>query len=283
MSVHAKLPAKPVFCVESRLRPVLKWAGGKASLLPQLVPLFPRAFERYVEPFVGAGAVFLAVDPGVPALLADANAELVNLYSVIRAHPLALMDALDALAEHYSEAHYYSVRAVCPALPVACAARTIYLNKTGFNGLYRQNRSGAFNVPFGKRVRCPALYDRANLLALSARLANATLLHRDFEEVMEGAGAGDFVYCDPPYEPLNPTSSFNAYKAGGFSRADQTRLREACVRAVGRGAAVAVSNSSAPFIVDLYAGDDLHRVKARRAINSKATARGVIDEVLVRF
>jgi len=193
------------------------------------------------------------------------------------------MAALDALARDYAEAHYYALREQAPVEPVARAARMVFLNKTGFNGLYRQNSRGLFNVPFGKRVRCPMLYDRENILALSARLLHTEILNEDFESVIDRAGAGDFVYCDPPYEPLRPTSSFNAYKAGGFSRSDQIRLRSACLRAAARGASVAVSNSAAPFVVDLYAADTVHRVLARRAINSKATSRGVIEEVLVRF
>ena len=191
------------------------------------------------------------------------------------------MAALDALARDYAEAHYYALREQAPVEPVARAARMVFLNKTGFNGLYRQNSRGLFNVPFGKRVRCPMLYDRENILALSARLLHTEILNEDFESVIDRAGAGDFVYCDPPYEPLSSTSSFNSYTGGGFSQSEQARLRDACADAAKRGAIVAVSNSSAPFIKDLYSEWDVRSVSARRAINSKGSSRGEIEEVLV--
>lgn len=272
----------PSFDASPSLKPVLKWAGGKRSLLPQLVPLFPVAFERYVEPFVGGGAVFLALQAEVPAHINDANPEIVQLYEVLRDEPLRLMVELDALAARYCEEFFYALRLAVPESRAAAAARTVFLNKTGFNGLYRQNSKGVFNVPFGKRARCPALYERENILAVSRHLARTKVTNVDFEAVLDGCGAGDFVYCDPPYEPLSATSSFNAYKAGGFTREDQRRLRAACARAAARGAEVFVSNSSASFVLDLYAEDEVHRVKARRAINSKACSRGEIDEVLVR-
>jgi DNA adenine methylase len=272
-----------MFDLEPRLRPVLKWAGGKRALLPQLIPLFPIRFERYVEPFVGGGAVFLALRDGIPAVINDFNPELVTLYEVLRDDPHGLMASLDALAQRYSEAFYYELRARSEDAKVAKAARTVFLNKTGFNGLYRQNTKGGFNVPFGKRLTCPALYERENLLGVSRHLGGSLVTNRDFEDVLADCGAGDFVYCDPPYEPLSSTSSFNAYKAGGFTQVDQRRLREACLGAVKRGAKVALSNSSAPFITALYAADDVNMIRARRAINSKGAGRGEVDEVLVRM
>lgn len=264
-------------------RPVLKWAGGKRALLSQLVPLFPSTFERYVEPFVGGGAVFFSVARGAPARVNDLNPELVNLYTVLRDDPRGLMAALDTLSACYSEAFYYSLRGRLPSSPLEAAARTVFLNKTGFNGLYRQNAKGLFNVPFGKRAKCPELYDAGNLLAASACLGRALLTNVDFESVLDDCGAGDFVYCDPPYEPLSDTSSFNAYSAGGFPREEQRRLRDACLRAVARGARVALSNSSAPYIHDLYASCDVRPIRARRAINSVGSARGEVEEVLVRM
>jgi DNA adenine methylase len=262
---------------------VLKWAGGKRALLPQLIPLFPSACERYVEPFVGGGAVFFSHAGGVSAWVNDLNPELVNLYAVLRDDPFALMASLDALSACYSEDFFYTLRAQVSDSSVEAAARMVFLNKTGFNGLYRQNAKGLFNVPFGKRLRCPELYSQENILAASACLKRANISNVDFEAVLEDCGEGDFVYCDPPYEPLSETSRFNSYSAGGFSRDAQRRLRDACLGAVARGAKVALSNSSAPFIRDLYSGEDVYVIRARRAINSVGKARGEVEEVLVKI
>jgi len=270
-----------LFDIERRAKPVLKWAGGKSALLPQLIKHFPKSFERLIEPFMGGGAVGFALREGQRALLNDMNPELVNLYSVIRDRPEDLMVSLDALSEKYSEEFFYQLRKERPTLDVVRAARTVFLNKTGFNGLYRQNSKGEFNVPFGKRVECPALYDRENIARVSNHLKLADLRNEDFGSILEAAGAGDFVYCDPPYEPLSSTSSFNSYTGGGFSQSEQARLRDACADAAKRGAIVAVSNSSAPFIKDLYSEWDVRSVSARRAINSKGSSRGEIEEVLV--
>jgi DNA adenine methylase len=270
-----------MFSISSRTRPVLKWAGGKSALLPQLISNFPDKFDRYVEPFLGGGAVFLSLRNPTTALINDANPELVNLYSIIRDEPEALMAALDGLQTNYSEAFYYQMRSSVPDNDVACAARTIFLNKTGFNGLYRQNSKGIFNVPFGKRMRCPVLYRREALIEVSHRLKCVAISNVDFASVIAQAGAGDFVYCDPPYEPLSASSNFSSYIGPGFSRVDQKRLRDACVEAAYRGARVAISNSSAPFILDLYSEWDCRMVLASRNINSKGSGRGVVSEVLV--
>jgi DNA adenine methylase len=214
-------------------------------------------------------------------VLSDANPELIELYQVVRDTPARLMDALDCLATRYSEEFYYQMRSSQPEDPVERAARAVFLNKTGFNGLYRQNSKGHFNVPFGKRVSCPALYVRRHLLALSERLQEVTLLCSDFESVIDRAGPGDFVYCDPPYEPLSASSSFNAYKAGGFGQLEQRRLRDACARAARRGANLLVSNSAAPLIRELYKDWVIHELLARRAINSNGSGRGEITELAV--
>ncbi len=270
-----------MFNLGTKSRPILKWAGGKTGLLPQLTKHFPNHFQRYIEPFFGGGAVFFSLKNGVPAVLNDVNKELFNLYSVVRDSPQELMRALDVLTEKYSEEFYYELRTQSPPSFVDMAARTVFLNKTGFNGLYRQNSKGGFNVPYGKRTKCPALYETENLMTVCEKLRNAEIRNQDFESVINDAGAGDFVYCDPPYEPLSATSSFNAYTGGGFSQADQRRLRDACASAAHRGAVVAVSNSSAPFVKSIYEDWDIRTVLAKRAINSNASSRGEIEEVLV--
>jgi len=270
-----------MFTIENRVRPILKWAGGKSGLLPQLMEHFPPTFNRLVEPFVGGGAVFFALQSGVPALINDGNQELIELYTVVRDSPEDLMKALDKMAAQYSEAFYYTLRSQNPKSAVHRAARMVFLNKTGFNGLYRQNRQGVFNVPFGKRVACPLLYERENLLLASLHLRNVSIENVDFEEIIDTTGEGDFVYCDPPYEPFSSTASFTAYKASGFSQDDQQRLRNAVLRATERGAYAVISNSTVDFILNLYNGWDVRRVFARRAINSNGNGRGEIAEVLI--
>lgn len=265
------------------LRPVLKWAGGKSGLIGQLACFFPATCKRYIEPFFGGGAVYFGIGAKLAgtAILADCNDELITFYGVVRDAPSELMLALDAMAAQYSERYYYQVRAQDPSDPLDRAARTLFLNKTGFNGLYRQNSSGGFNVPFGKRLKCPALYVRENLLGVSRMLACATLNTSDFAAILAEAASGDVVYCDPPYEPVSRTSSFNSYVGAGFGRDDQLRLRDACLRASARGAHVVVSNSSVAFIYDAYQGCEIHVVQARRAINSKATGRAPVDELVI--
>lgn len=270
-----------MFDLERRNRPLLKWAGGKSQILPQLLEHFPHDFQRYIEPFFGGGAVYFALAKAVPAVLNDINHEIVAVYETVRDDPLALMRALDELSEKYSEEFYYELRAMLPDDKVKCAARTLFLNKTGFNGLYRQNQKGEFNVPFGKRLRCPALYDRDNLLSISKKLQSARFCCEDFVSILNTAGDGDFVYCDPPYQPLTVTSSFNRYFQRGFDLEDQARLRDACAAATQRGAVVIVSNSTAPAIVELYRNFEMRRVLARRAINSNAFRRGKIEELVV--
>lgn len=276
-----KVTTQPADVEEIRVKPVLKWAGGKSGLLPQLLPLFPKNFDRYFEPFFGGGAVFFSLGFAGESYLNDLNSELIDLYETVRDHPSQLISELDILAQKYSEEFYYRLREQNPNSKVLRAARTIFLNKTGFNGLYRQNSKGGFNVPFGKREKCPALYDSENLLKASCSLQHANLQSLDFEAVLDQAGRGDFVYCDPPYEPLSRTSSFNAYQGGGFSQAEQKRLKEACIRAQKRGANVVISNSSADFIKELYSDCISKSISARRAINSKGDSRGRIEELAI--
>jgi DNA adenine methylase len=270
----------PMFRYERRAKPCLKWAGGKANCLSRLLEYFPTHFSRYLEPFLGGAAVFLALEPTASALLNDANEELISLYRIIRDNPLALMDALENLQAEYCEAFYYALRSAIPTAPVDRAARLIFLNKTCFNGLYRTNAKGEFNVPFGKRKRCPALYDRASLLEVSFRLRNAQLFCTDFEAVVNSAERGDLVYCDPPYLPSSSTANFAEYTASGFSAEDHRRLRDCCERAANRGATVVVSNSSSLATESLYRGWTLFSFEVPRCINSKAERRGSVLEIV---
>ncbi|HEU4400978.1 MAG TPA: DNA adenine methylase [Candidatus Polarisedimenticolia bacterium] len=264
----------------ARLTPFLKWAGGKGRLIPQFLPHFPASFSRYFEPFLGGGAVFLAIRPRL-ALLSDLNDELINCWLVVRDRPHPLMSSLDRRI--CDAQHYYELRAIEPRTlsPVERASRFIYLNKTCYNGLYRVNRAGRFNVPFGRHARPPRLYERGALLAISACLQGIDIACRPFDLAVESARARDFVYFDPPYHPLSRTSSFTSYTKDSFAAADQDRLAST-VRALDRrGCYVAVSNSDTPEVRRLYSGFSFRTVLAARAINSQAGGRGRISELLI--
>jgi DNA adenine methylase len=265
-------------------RPFLKWVGGKGQLMAQLLPLLPsRPVRRYFEPFVGSAALFFALRPD-EATLSDVNAELVDCYRAVQSH---VEDVIAGLSKHrYEEEAYYRVRERDPgSLPLPKrAARTIYLNKTGYNGLYRVNRSGRFNVPFGRYTN-PGFASREsleNLRACSRALARVRLLVRDFDEVVGDAREGDLVYFDPPYVPLSDTSDFTAYVPGGFGPRDQERLASVVHALHERGVLVMLSNSDAPVVRDLYARYRIDVVSAARSINSRANRRGKIAEVIVR-
>jgi len=263
---------------------VLKWAGGKGRLLPKLLARVPNGFNAYHEPFVGGGALFFALAGQGRigrAYLSDANAGLIDVY-------LALRDDVEgviaALGQHvYERAQYYRVRALNPddlTLPER-AARVIYLNKTCYNGLYRENRAGQFNVPFG-RYKNPTICDEPNLRAASAVLQGVDIARRRFATVLDYAQPGDFVYFDPPYHPVSPTANFTGYDRHGFGPADQTELRDVFAELGRRGVRAMLSNSDTPFIRQLYADFHVEQVYAARAVNSKANGRGKVAELLIR-
>lgn len=269
-----------MFDFNSRTRPVVKWAGGKSQVLAALLSLFPKRFERYIEPFLGGGAVFHCLRTGVSTIVGDANSDLIFVYESIRDCPKKLMTQLDQHARAYSEKHYYEVRSSQPMDKLERAARLIYLNKTCFNGLYRENSRGEFNVSFGMRKSCPELYDEFNLLTFSKKL-QATKIHcGDFEETIGDAGRGDFVYCDPPYVPISKTASFASYHKLGFTLDDHRRLIRACEQAVSRGAHIAISNSYGSTVEELMKGWKIHLLEAKRAINCRGEKRGPITETL---
>ncbi len=263
-----------------RPRPPIKWAGGKGQLLPQFEPLFPRRFDQYVEPFVGGGAVFFHLAPR-RAVLIDNNPELINFYRVVRSSLGQLLADLD---QHRNEAeYYYQVRACDPGKldPVARASRFLYLNKTGYNGLWRVNRSGQHNVPFG-RYRHPTIADPDNLRRVSAALQGAEIVEADFTAAREFARPGSFVYLDPPYHPVSETARFTSYTAGSFSAADQRRLAVLFEELDAARCLVMLSNSDCPFVRELYHGYSVTEVAARRAINCRGDSRGPVTELVVR-
>ncbi len=264
--------------------PFLKWAGGKSQLLEPILSRLPDPIEgTYFEPFIGGGAVFFELARAKRirrARLSDRNAELVTTYRAVRDE---VERVIEALAAHVNqEEHYYAVRALDPSTlsPAECAARTIFLNRVGYNGLYRVNASGRFNVPFG-RYRNPKICDPDGLRHVSRSLAIADLAVADFEESCGRAVAGDVVYLDPPYLPVSKTASFTSY-SGRFDEDEHARLASTFASLVDRGAFVLLSNSDTPLSRKLYQGFKVDTVEATRAINSRGDRRGVVHEVLVQ-
>lgn len=271
---------------DSHLKPFLKWAGGKRQLMPVLTHHLPPGFHTYYEPFVGAGAMLLGLQPR-QAVINDLNQELIGCYRVIQKHPDEL---LTQLKEHRNTADYfYAIRGLDrnPEVfeqldDIQRASRMIYLNKTCYNGLYRVNRKGEFNAPFG-RYRNPGIVDEGAIRAIHKFLnvRPVKILNVDFELAVAGARAGDFVYFDPPYDPVSGSASFTAYQGCGFGRNEQQRLARVVKDLTRRGCRVMLSNSATDFIRSLYKDFNVQRVSATRRINSVGTRRGEIDELLV--
>lgn len=294
------------------VRPILKWAGGKRQLLPELRPFYPPHFNRYLEPFLGSGAVFLDLHnrgllEGRTVALSDINADIIGCYLAVRDEVDEVIGALRELERDYQlggDAHFYGVRdrAFNPARryvrarpdPAAAytprlAAMLIFLNRTGYNGLFRLNASGDYNVPAGRYVN-PTICDEPNLRAWSRALGRpgVTLRVAPFDEALRDAGEHDFVYLDPPYAPVSATARFTSYTAGGFDADQQQLLQRTVIRLACRRASVLLSNSAAPQIRALYtrqpakiAGLRATTVAARRAINSRASSRGPVREYLI--
>ncbi|MFO0714685.1 MAG: DNA adenine methylase [Sandaracinus sp.] len=267
--------------------PFLKWVGGKGKLLTQLLPLLPPGVERmrHVEPFAGGAAMFFARRPE-RAVLCDFNRSLVDTYLAVRDDLESVIGELETLQMSHAAGSYYGVRDRYNGTRTQPrserAAMFVYLNKTCFNGLHRVNRRGEFNVPEG-RYKNPRILDEGGLRAASRALQRAEIKQAGFEAMLEYVRPGDFVYLDPPYEPVSETASFTAYAAGdGFSRADQTRLRDVVLELDRRGAKIMLSNSDVPFIRELYAKLRIDTVAAPRAINCDARGRGLVSEVVVR-
>jgi DNA adenine methylase len=264
--------------------PFIKWAGGKRSLVEQIRPYLPARFGRYFEPFVGGAALFFELgEPAREATLSDNNRRLVATYRGLRDHTDEVVRLLKSYP--YQRKFFERMRRrydIDTASDAEVAAWFIYLNKTGYNGLYRVNSKNRFNVPFGRYTE-PNICDEPNLRACAQALGNAQLLDADFEEVTRSARVGDLVYFDPPYVPLSATSSFTSYTAEGFGPDDQRRLRDVARRLAQRGVHVLVSNSSAAAVRELYGADfDIAEVWARRSINSKSAGRSAIPELLIR-
>lgn len=265
------------------LGPVLKWAGGKRQLLPHILARFPRPIPTYFEPFIGGGAVFFALAAERAferAVIADRNPELVNVYRALQRDVEGVIRRLEEYALAHSEEQYYLVRAAKPRSPAARAARFIYLNKTGFNGLYRVNRQGQFNVPLG-RYKKPSIVDGARLRAAASVLAEVEILESDFEAVCGRARKGDAVYLDPPYLPVSRTAHFAEYHAEPFGLDEHRRLAKAFAKLEARGVCALLSNSDTSDTRALFGRFRLDQVAARRSINSNSRLRGPVAEILV--
>jgi DNA adenine methylase len=285
--MKSTIMSRQLLIKEALVQPFLKWVGGKRQLLGEIRPLIPKGYKRYFEPFLGGGAVFFSLQPKT-GFVNDLNTELINCYQVIRNNPNELLVTLN---QHQNTSdHFYRIRELDrnPGLefltPIERAARLIYLNKTCFNGLFRVNSQGQFNVPFGA-YKSPVYADPAVIYAVSNYLQTSTIVFTslDFADATAEAKHNDFVYFDPPYDPVSDTSSFTGYNLHGFGRDEQERLKGTCDVLTGRGVKVLISNSDTPFIRTLFSEDGyiIREVKARRNINSVGTGRGEISELLI--
>jgi len=261
--------------------PVLKWAGGKTQLLDRILALLPERIDTYYEPFVGGAAVFFALARERRfrrAVLSDRNPDLVAVYHALQQDVEGVIEVLRGY--RYSEEEYYRLRGEKPRSLVKRAARIIYLNKTGYNGLYRVNSSGQFNVPFGRYVN-PRICDEQRLGAAAEALKDVKLVERDFEQTVRRAKPGDAVYFDPPYVPVSRTSNFTAYARDGFGMDEHARLARVFAEVAEHGARVVLSNSDTPETRELFGVFKPEKVLVARSINSRATGRGRIREILV--
>lgn len=267
--------------------PVLKWVGGKRQLMGEIEKVLPKTYTTYYEPFIGGGAVLFELQPK-KAVINDVNSELINLYNVIKDDVELLIEDLRK-HENTSE-YFYTIREMDrdrelyeKLSNIEKASRIVYLNKTCFNGLFRVNKSGEFNSPFGK-YKNPNIVDEVTLRAVSKYFnkADIKILNSDFEQSLKGIRKGSFVYLDPPYDPVSSSANFTGYDKGGFNRDEQIRLKKLCDKLDKKGVKFLLSNSATDFIKDLYKDYNIKVVKAKRAINSNGSARGEVDEVLVR-
>lgn len=269
------------------LKPFTKLVGGKRQLLPQLQKFMPKKYETYFEPFVGGGALLFSLHPQ-NAVINDFNSSLMNVYRVIKENPEELLEILEKHAENNSKEYYLKIRSadrdgrIEKMNNVEKAARLLYMLKVDFNALYRVNKKGQFNVPYG-RSKNPKITDHENIMAISNYFnsCNIDFLSGDFEDAVQGVKESDFVYFDPPYIPLSSTANFTSYTEDGFSFEDQKRLRDTFFRLSSIGAHVMLSNSDTPLTRELYANANIHEVSVLRNISSNAKTRGKIGELII--
>lgn len=272
------------FDMQQPARPIIKWAGGKRQLLPELLKRMPLSYNKYFEPFIGGGALFFELSPS-NAYISDINPELVNLYRVVRDN---VEELIADLSSHENSLEYFTqIREIdrdstySTLCKVKRASRFIYLNKTCFNGLYRVNKKGYFNVPFGQYSN-PKFLDRDALYAASSSLQNVQIECASFENILNYVSTGDFVYLDPPYIPLSTTASFTSYAKEDFGMNEQIALKELCDKLNALGVNFMLSNSDTEQSNELYKNYNIEKLYASRFINSKSSGRGKISEIVVR-
>ena len=270
--------------LKSETYPIVKWVGGKRQLMFELLKNMPKSYNRYFEPFIGGGALFFELQPD-NAYISDMNEELINLYSVVRD---SVDELIEDLSKHeVSKEYFLEIRNIdrtekySNLSNVERASRFIYLNRTCFNGMYRVNSKGEFNVPFGN-YKNPRIIDENNLLNCSELLKETEIKCADFSEILNKVQKNDFVYFDPPYVPLNETSSFTSYTKDGFDIDMQFKLRDVCDELDSMGVRFMLSNSDTKLVKELYANYEIKKVFASRQINANADGRGKITEVLVK-
>lgn len=270
--------------LKREIYPIIKWVGGKRQLMFELLKNMPKSYNRYFEPFIGGGALFFELQPR-NAYISDMNEELINLYSVVRDNVYELID--DLSKHEVSKEYFLEIRNIdrtekyAELSNIERASRFIYLNRTCFNGMYRVNSQGQFNVPFG-HYKNPRIIDENNLLNCSELLKKTKIKCADFSEILTKVKKDDFVYFDPPYVPLNETSSFTSYTKDGFDIDMQFKLCDVCDELDSMGVKFMLSNSDTKLVNELYANYEIKKVFATRAINANADGRGKITEVLVR-
>lgn len=271
------------------MHPFVKWAGGKTQLLNKLHELMPKEYNRYYEPFIGGGALLFSVTPK-NFTINDFNSELVQAYKCFTSKEdfRKLIEHLDYHQEHHSEEYYYEIREMDKSsnflnLPIyERAARMIYLNKSCFNGLYRVNSKGFFNVPSGKKEKV-VCYESENLQEIEGFFSNSKfeILNGDFQDAVKNAKSGDFVYFDPPYDTWNNKDSFTSYAKNPFGKEEQKRLADVYKELSNKGVFVMLSNHNTEYIQELYKNFNIHVVEAKRMINSNASGRGNVEEVII--
>ncbi len=277
--------------ISSAPKPFVKWAGGKRQLLPIITKHVPQKFERYFEPFLGGGAVFFNLAHtrrNAKWFVSDLNSDLVLSYVTIRDRVKELISALESHSEDYfknQSSYYYKIRESEPKGQIEKVSRLLFLNKTCFNGLYRVNSKGKFNVPLGKYVH-PNIVSKENLIAVSEILQSKDIYIKcqDFEGAIKNTTEGDFVYLDPPYQPVNETSNFTSYTSGNFDYKDQERLHTKFKALDKKGTKILLSNSKSEEIIDLYKefADNIIEINANRFINSVSQKRTGHTELLIK-
>ena len=273
------------------VKPLIKWAGGKRQIAAELLSRFPTDWNEgtYFEPFVGGGAVFLHVKP-TTAVVADVNSRLYGFYSHVKLNPVLLHSGIIEVTERFNSApeimkkdFYLELRATYNSSDVDSyeSATLLYvINKLCFNGLYRENSKGGFNVPFGQKKHLPPM-DLVELIAVSKVLENTLILNVDFETTLERAKSGDFVYLDPPYIPLAETPSFTSYHSNGFGIKDQERLASAMIRLEKKGVRAMCSNSDTSLTREIYSGLTIGSIQAPRMVSAKPSGRGQVSELVI--